>query len=250
MLRRYFHSERGSIPLYMLLMMTFMYVAVFSFDYTRALAVNARLKTAVQSAALAGAATAQAVPVFDLTEQPGNPPTITWNEVAVHAVINKQVADQAAQNNFSQNVNGTTQPPGYPQFRGLNAVVVPSPLLSGQSLPTLQPGQPAPSGQASWGSAVYTGTENPYSINNTKGDWDTQEGGAPAVIAPGQQVGNVDDSYWFAVNVLISPVFLNGPLMQYLNPYLTTGPNGKKYIQASYGSSAQAYASIPGQTGP
>lgn len=225
MLKRYLRSERGNIPLYMFLMMTFMYVAVFSFDYTRALAVNARLKSAVQSAALAGAATAQAVPVYDyiVTNNNGHL-TITEQEIAVHSVINPAKADTAAANNFSQNISGVIQPQGYPSFQGLNGVVSPSGPVLTQTVKN----------QASWAGNVYTNQENPYPINpSTK-----------------QRIQNTDDSYWFAVNVLIAPVFLNGPLTQGMDPYLVPGPNGKKYIQATYPSQAQSYASIPGQGGP
>lgn len=109
MIRRFTGDERGTAVLFLYFMIMFLVLGVVTFDFSRAHAVRARLRTAVDAAALAGVMTAQARCDYDYVpideDGDGVPDKIEQKLKAVHmSVHDKSKADKEAGEAYSKNV--------------------------------------------------------------------------------------------------------------------------------------------------
>ncbi|WP_027718084.1 pilus assembly protein TadG-related protein [Desulfovirgula thermocuniculi] len=121
LVRRFSCGERGTAVLIMMLVVLSCVFGVLGYDYSRAHAVRARLQTAADAAALAGAMQAEVVPEYKyvLVDGSGNETTDPEKAVKVKAKIVKYHCDlqrreaqarQAALAAFRQNLLGEKVP--------------------------------------------------------------------------------------------------------------------------------------------
>ncbi|RJO62774.1 MAG: hypothetical protein C4542_02100 [Dehalococcoidia bacterium] len=109
MFRNFIKDERGMAVLFLYFMIIFLVLGVVTFDFSRAHAVRARLRTAVDAAALAGVMTARAQCEYDYVpideDGDGVPDRIEQKLKAVHmSVYDKNRADKDAGETYGKNM--------------------------------------------------------------------------------------------------------------------------------------------------
>lgn len=122
-LRSFTAGERGTAVLILLLLALTCVFGVLGFDFARAHAVHARLRTAADAAALAGAKQAEIVPEYEhrMYDESGNPTTDPEKAVEVRAEVAGYYADLqdpvvraraqgAAREAFAANLRGVMAP--------------------------------------------------------------------------------------------------------------------------------------------